>query len=55
MKTVKTYWEYMGYLITRAPINSSGIKYLANSANVGYLRADTLAGVKAIIKNESKK
>lgn len=48
----KEHWDYMGYRIERAPTNSSGIRYLTSSEDVGYLRADTLEGVKQLIKRE---
>lgn len=41
---------YMGLTITRAPLNASGIRWIADNPNGGYLRADTLAGLRELIK-----
>lgn len=42
---------YKGYWIERAGHNASGIRYLVLSPS-GYLRADTLAGIKQLITKE---
>lgn len=42
---------YKGYSIYQCERNSSGMKYYCHGAN-GYLRADTLAGIKQLINEE---
>lgn len=42
---------YKGYWIERAGTNASGVKYVVLSPS-GYLRADTLAGIKKLITKE---
>ena len=41
---------YRGYIIERAGINSSGIRWTALT-EVGFLRSDTLAGLKELIND----
>ena len=48
--------EYFGYLICRASINSSGIRWYTWSDKRGfYLKADTLKGIKEMIRIDMKK
>ena len=46
--------SYMGTNIYRAGMNGSGIRWYAN-AGTGGLRADTLAGIKQLIKKNKNK
>jgi hypothetical protein len=46
--------QYMGVTIDRAGRNSSGIRWTALGTD-GYLRADTLAGIKQLIKKNKTK
>lgn len=43
---------YKGHLIERAGISSSGIRWTTLGAN-GYLRADTLSGIKRLITSQT--
>jgi len=43
--------EYKGYTIYPCDLNSSGMRYYAHGID-GYLRADTLAGIKQLITKE---
>ena len=43
---------YKGYTIERCGINSSGMRWYTSSINGGYLKADTLAGVKELINDD---
>lgn len=47
---MKTY-TYMGVLITRAGLNSSGIRWHAFGPN-GQLRAETLEGMRQLIREQ---
>ena len=51
MKKSANYHVYMGVIIERCGINSSGMRWYALGNN-GYLKADTLSGIKELIKNE---
>ena len=42
---------YMGVFIERADINSSGIRWTAFVQGAGTLKADTLQGIKQLIKH----
>ena len=42
---------YKGYIIERCGINSSGMRWTTLGAN-GYLKADTLAGIKELINED---
>lgn len=44
---------YMGVTIWRCAVNSSGMRWYAMTVN-GTVRSDTLAGVKALIKERAK-
>ena len=45
---------YMGCLIERAPRNASGMRWVSLTPQ-GYMRADTLAGVKRLIRAAVRK
>jgi hypothetical protein len=47
--------EYKGILILPADRNSSGIRWTARLANGDLLRADTLQGIKELIKEKTLK
>ena len=42
---------YKGYIIDRCGINSSGMRWTTLCTN-GYLKADTLAGIKELINED---
>ena len=42
---------YKGYIIERCGVNSSGMKW-ATLGTDGYLKADTLAGIKELINED---
>lgn len=43
---------YFGVTIWKAGVNSSGMRWSAINPNGGMFRADTLAGIKELIKEE---
>ena len=43
---------YKGYIIERCGINSSGMRWYTSSMMGGYLKADTLAGIKELINED---
>lgn len=45
---------YKGYIIERCGINSSGMRWTALGAN-GYLKADTLTGIKELINEDIRR
>ena len=45
---------YKGYIIERCGINSSGMRWTTLGTN-GYLKADTLAGVKELINEDIRR
>ena len=45
---------YRGYIIERAGINSSGMRWSALGTD-GYLKADTLSGIKELIKEDIRR
>ncbi len=45
----KEHYFYMGYIISRAGINSSGVRWCALGDGIVF-KADTLAGIKRLIK-----
>ena len=46
---------YKGYIIERCGINSSGMRWYTSSMIGGYLKADTLAGIKELINADINK
>lgn len=44
---------YMGLIIERCASNSSGMRWCAMGRN-GYLRSNTLAGIKALIRRDAQ-
>jgi len=47
--------EYMGTNIYSCELNSSGMRWYASSRKGGYLRADTLYGIKELIRREARR
>ena len=45
---------YKGYIIDRCGINSSGMRWTTLGTN-GYLKADTLAGIKELINEDIRR
>lgn len=45
---------YMGQIIERAGINGSGIRWVCLCDGHGFLRADTLQGIKQLIRKTLK-
>jgi len=45
-------WRYRGYFVYPASPNCSGIRWFCLSDRGGYLRADTKAGIRALICSE---
>ena len=45
---------YKGYIIERCSINSSGMRW-ATFGTKGYLKADTLAGIKELINEDIRR
>ena len=51
----REFYEYYGHVIYRAGLNSSGIRWYTTSLHGYYLKADTLKGIKELIKEEATK
>lgn len=45
---------YYGYLIYRAALNEAGIRWYTHGKRSIFLRADTLDGIKELIRNDRR-